>query len=270
MTSVQNKIPSAFMSALSAGGERNGKKEVRWAVLDDESDNECPCPPPSTPVHPVLAALHRGDLLWGDINTDKTEDELRPWVPHDPEPDPETCLYVVPDTDAWASAESELWKQPFSENLENPYSSNYDLSRMSEEHYRSFMKWIYQHGFYVEEFGRHGCYATPIGAGARSWPVCEPASATTTTASAAPRLSAPGTDAGRRRAAPVPKFCKDGKKCKKAGCEYVHGDTIRKVPKPCGFGAACGASDPTGVKRKQCLYMHPGETWTPESVIHRL
>jgi hypothetical protein len=41
------------------------------------------------------------------------------------------------------------------------------------------------------------------------------------------------------------------------------------VNQPCSFGAACGSSDPTGVKRSQCLHMHPGETWVEGMVINR-
>jgi hypothetical protein len=64
------------------------------------------------------------------------------------------------------------------------------------------------------------------------------------------------------------RFCR-ATACTEAGCRYVHGDTIPKMDKPCGFGATCGASDPTGLKRSQCIYMHPGEVWTADLCIHR-
>jgi hypothetical protein len=73
--------------------------------------------------------------------------------------------------------------------------------------------------------------------------------------------------------APVPvlRFCRAGADCaeKDTGCRYVHGDTIPKIDKPCGFGAECGASDPTGLKRSQCVYIHPGEEWTPDLCVRR-
>lgn len=68
---------------------------------------------------------------------------------------------------------------------------------------------------------------------------------------------------------PVKRFCRAVGTCTEAGCRYVHEDTIPKIDRPCGFGAECGASDPTGLKRSQCLYMHPGETWTADLCIHR-
>jgi hypothetical protein len=70
------------------------------------------------------------------------------------------------------------------------------------------------------------------------------------------------------KTATIPRFCRAAP-CEEEDCRYVHGDTIPKVNRSCGFGESCGASDPTGVKRSQCLYMHPGETWTTESCIHR-
>jgi hypothetical protein len=66
----------------------------------------------------------------------------------------------------------------------------------------------------------------------------------------------------------IPRFCRTAN-CEDLDCRYVHEDTIPKTNRPCGFGATCGAADPTGVKRSQCLFMHPGETWTPASCIHR-
>lgn len=70
---------------------------------------------------------------------------------------------------------------------------------------------------------------------------------------------------------PVMRFCRAGEACpeKETGCRYVHGDTIPKIDKPCGFGAECGASDATGLKRSQCIYMHPGEEWSADLCIHR-
>ena len=79
----------------------------------------------------------------------------------------------------------------------------------------------------------------------------------------------PSAAPAKKKAPSVPRFCRAAGTCTEAGCRYVHGDTIPRVDKPCGFGAACGASDPSGLKRSQCLYMHPGETWTEGLVVRR-
>jgi hypothetical protein len=71
------------------------------------------------------------------------------------------------------------------------------------------------------------------------------------------------------RKATIPRFCRAGAECADLECRFVHADTIPRINEPCKFGAECGASDPTGLKRSQCLRMHPGETWTAEMVIVR-
>ncbi len=68
---------------------------------------------------------------------------------------------------------------------------------------------------------------------------------------------------------PILRFCREGTACpnKDTGCRYVHGDTIPKIDKPCEFEEKCGAPDPTGLKRSQCRYMHPGEEWSADLCI---
>jgi hypothetical protein len=65
----------------------------------------------------------------------------------------------------------------------------------------------------------------------------------------------------------IPRFCREAAACSKEGCRYVHGDSIPRVDKPCGFGAECGKGDPA--KRASCIYMHPGEVWSADLVVHR-
>lgn len=142
------------------------------------------------------------------------------------------------------------------------------------------MTYLYAHGWDIVYAGREQIEAYPANLPPRIWtrPYEEDdedrrqhrrreAQRPPPSASAAPAVAKP-------KAAPkqVPRFCRGHADASDAAtCRYVHGDTIPKVDRPCGFGAACGASDPTGLKRSQCLYIHAecGEVWTPESVIHR-
>lgn len=242
---------------------------------------------------PIMVALNRGDVLWGDLLCDI--DAGAPATP------PARAVPIVPRETAEQRAQREceewlahceveealMWSQPFAENLELYWGDCYDTREMSEEHYNAFMTWIYARGWHLDsEPNRTGCKAIPDNEGApRVW---VPPSRFTAAAAAdrccgghahshghgrPPRapapMAAPGTDAGRRKGAPVPRFCRAAAACEDEGCRYVHGDTIPRVNKPCGFGEACGASDPTGVKRSQCLFMHPGETWAEGMVIRR-
>jgi hypothetical protein len=81
----------------------------------------------------------------------------------------------------------------------------------------------------------------------------------------ASKLSKPGTDIGRREGPPVMRFCKLGKACPKAGCRYVHGDTIPRINQPCRFDGTC-----SGEKRATCLHMHHGETYVKGMVLKRM
>jgi hypothetical protein len=178
--------------------------------------------------------------------------------------------------------EALLWRQPFAENLEMYWSDCYDTRTMSDEHYAAFMSWIYARGWHLDSEQRDGCKAVPDNEGqSRVWVPPSRFSAMSGHSHGSgcshghqrPRapapMAAPGTDAGRRKGAPVPRFCKAAGACAEEGCRYVHGDSIPRVNKPCGFGENCGATDPTGVKRSQCLFMHPGETWAEGMCISR-
>jgi hypothetical protein len=261
--------PSRTKSSFAAGGAKGGKvsfAHLRWETDDsDSSDEEEPClplasggspPPAPAPQEPVASqpsllpcmsslkdALDREDVLWGDILC-----EENPMVICDSRPPSPPVL----------SADA-LWSMPFALNLEEPLNGVYDLRTLSEEEYQGIMSWLYVSGWYIESESRDYVRAYPDNLPSRVW--VPPAGA--------PPLSAPGTDEGRRKGCPVPRFCRAATACKDAGCCYVHGDTIPKVNRLCGFGADCGASDPTGVKRSQCRFMHPGETWEESLVIRR-
>jgi hypothetical protein len=253
----------------------------RWGALDSDSDDSPVCPgaprkAPAPPVDylrnfcatdPVFLAMERGDILWGDICYDPVRERA----------EAASCrLQARAQEAALESAEAALWRQPFARNLECNAGDNFDLRSLSDAEYEAFMRYLYANGFYVERESRDSCFATAATEEPRAWVqpsrfagleaspcACRPAPA-------AAALSAPGTDVGRRKGAPVPRFCRAATACADEGCRYVHGDTIPRVNLPCNFGAACGASDPTGVKRSQCLRMHPGEDWKEGLVIKRI
>ena len=245
---------------------------------------------------PVFLAMARGDLMWGDIEYESAAAPAPAAAAEQPRR--RTIRFADEVTESarearaleatWNAAESALWQQPFAEKLESNFGDHFDLTGLDDAEYESFMRYIYANGFYVEEAGRNACYAVPSTEEPRQWlrdthgvghgtgrfaglaaehhhagGCCGPA----------PRraaMAAPGTDVGRRRGAPVPRFCRAAGACQEEGCRYVHGDTIQRVNLPCSFGDACGASDPTGVKRSQCLRMHPGEEWSADLVIRRV
>jgi len=155
----------------------------------------------------------------------------------------------------WADAEADLWKQPFAASLsvKNETIDLYDCRLMSDDDYAAFMTYLYANGWIVSHEERRWVQA---GTG------FEP-----------PRVWIPPASAGsfgKKEKTVVPRFCREAEECCTQDCRYVHGDTIPKVDRVCGFGAKCGSSDPTGEKRALCIYMHPGETWTPESCVHRI
>ncbi|MGL4650430.1 MAG: hypothetical protein ACRC1H_13565 [Caldilineaceae bacterium] len=238
---------------------------------------------------PVFLAMERGDLLWGDIVYEPVAAAPR----RAPSPPRRRAIRFADEVTeaerearrleaAWDASEHALWQQPFAEKLECPFSDYFDLTGLDDAEYEAFMRYVYANGFYVEEGGRNSCYAVPSTEEPRAWQAPGRFAGLAAAADhshhggccghapARAAMAAPGTDVGRRKGAPVPRFCRAAAACTEEGCRYVHGDTIPRVNKPCGFGAGCGASDPTGVKRSQCLYMHPGEEWTEGLVIRRV
>jgi hypothetical protein len=225
-----------------------------------------------------MAALARGDLTicWGDI------DENGNLLP------PLKTAFTVPADfsafwDAQNTAETTLWIQPFTANLEAHCQGAYDTTDLTDAEFAEMMTWLCAHGWEITTATRTSVIAAPADLPPTEWIsldalyalkeagacACGSHPAVRKAATPAPALAAAGTDGGRRKGAPIPRFCKAAGGCTEEGCRYVHGNTIPKVNKPCGFGEGCGASDPTGVKRSQCLFLHPGETWTEGLCIHR-
>jgi len=144
--------------------------------------------------------------------------------------------------------EQSIWNQPWSDRLGTYYADAYDLRDLTEEAYAACMSWLYEKGWNIKQEDRDGVKAYPDNLPPRVW---------------IPIREVPDC---KRKKAPVPRFCRDTC-CADEGCRYVHEDTIPRLNEPCNFGASCGASDPA--KRALCIRMHPGETWTPELVVHR-
>lgn len=230
---------------------------------------------------PEMEALDAPGACWGDLFAG-------PVVADTPtEPTEERPLRGTPE---------EFWAQPFAANLEVYTMDVYDTRALTDEEWNAMMSWLYWKGWWVDDIGRESVCAEPDDLPARHW--CPPRAGTPepepepecaggpcrrwaadepAAAAAEPKapkkkaLRAAFPSADGKAPVPVMRFCRAGAACpeKETGCRYVHGDTIPKVDKPCGFGAECGASDPTGVKRSQCLYMHPGEVWSADLCIHR-
>ena len=150
--------------------------------------------------------------------------------------------------------EESIWNQPWSDRLGTYYADAYDLRDLTEEAYAACMTWLYEKGWNIKQEDRDGVKAYPDNLPPRVWiqPVRE--------------IVHDKKKMCCKKKVPVPRFCRDTA-CADADCRYVHEDTIPRLNEPCNFGASCGASDPA--KRALCIRMHPGEIWTPESVIHR-
>ncbi len=277
----------------AAGGARTPgaptKKPARFAALDSDSEEEVAAPPPrmqevaappprmqevAAPLpkrnaadiyaallaaDPHYQAMLRG-VSWADIE-----------VPVQTRPQP--VIQDQMDIDIEPTyTESHLWNEPFAQNLEAHLSDVFDTSALTDEEYAAFMTRLYAAGWSITQETRTVVQARPDTLPPRLWVPPGRFDGLTEDKEKVKSLiplASPGTDKGRKKGAPVPRFCRAAGACQEAGCRYTHGDTIPRVNRPCGFGEACGATDPTGVKRSQCLYMHPGETWTEGMVIHR-
>ena len=202
---------------------------------------------------------------------------------------PETFAPIVSNNQK-ETTESDLWAQPWTNDLELHFSDCYDTSVLSEADYSAMLTWMYAQGWDIQIETRDIVQACPDTLPPRLWVpdrfsrignspvVCRDCHSVTHAARVTDQKPSTVTHAARvtgkkAKSACVPHFCRassGGVPCAEAGCRYVHADTMPRLNQPCGFGAGCGASDPTGVKRTQCLYMHPGETWDATMVITRL
>ena len=253
-------FPKSRSIPMHAGGVRKGKTFA--ALASDDEEEAAP--------DAFAWALARVHASWADAAEG-------PCAPSTTGRATFSAAYVEEERAAIeavaAEAEASVWHQSFSRNLEARGGDYLDLSSLTDAEYADCMTWLYAAGWHAE--GSRSCLkAYPADLPPRVWvaPVvdrfaglldAEPASA----------LSQPAPAAKPKRAAvTVPRFCRassGGVACADAACRYVHADTMARLDKPCGFGAACGSSDATGLKRAACLYMHPGETWSAELVVTR-
>ena len=222
---------------------------------------------------PEMVALSAPGLYWGDIILGR----------------PVPVVAELPAERPLRGTLSEFLAQPFAANMEEYTMDVYDTRRLTDEEWNAMMSWLYWKGWCVDEFERGWVSAEQDDLPARHW--CPPRPEPPISAGRADDETGPkkvvcwsscDDEAGAKkepkkkalRAAghtpvPVMRFCRAVGICTEAGCRYVHGDTIPKMDRPCGFRAECGASDPTGLKRSQCIYMHPGEEWSADLCIHR-
>ena len=156
-------------------------------------------------------------------------------------------------------AEADMWSQSFARNLDVYTSDHYNTRNMTEDEFAEFLSWIMAHGWRVDEpVSRGYVCAEPDTLPARQWNHIVVKETVV-----APRQHRKDSNF------PVARFCREGHACAKADCRYVHGDTIARLNRPCQFGQSCGETDPTGLKRSQCLHMHTGEAWFAGMVIQR-
>ena len=258
------------------------------ALLDSDSESEpvsVPVAAAAAPAQPAPSLfLFPEGVLWGDHGV-----SLRPVsVFRQAFVAPAAALALqeqeqVPTDEEQIDA---LWRQPFAADMEEFPTDDLDTRAMSDASWEALMTYLYAHGWDIVYAGREQIEAYPANLPPRIWtrPYEEddedrrqrhrraaqrPVAPCAAASAAATATQKPATKAAPKQ---VPRFCRGHADVSEiATCRYVHGDTIPKVDRPCGFGAACGASDPTGLKRSQCLYIHAecGEVWTPESVIHR-
>ena len=272
-------------SSLRTGGAKNPSFAALADSDDDATSSNAVTPVSACSVSPVcsvslafddplFAAMRRGDMLWGDLLV----------------PSAVVAVYTPPLVveSRPVYGEEDFWNQPWTASVDCHWSDCYDTSAMSSTEWESMMTWLYAVGWDIAYESRKYVRAFPDNQPSRVWvapsrfellaqsddghhPVHSVHHHSNSCNHSKPivQLSAPGSDKGKRKGVPIPRFCKAAAACSEEGCRYTHGDTIPRVNQVCSFGAACGSSDPTGVKRSQCLYMHPGETWIEGMVITR-
>ena len=243
-------------------GARIGKSRFASLSLSDSEDEQV-----SRPVAVTIAdCLLDEAVSWGDEYGGSARCARPPapivyvYAPVEPVVPVAVPVAEEPVAEAekdWADAEADLWMQPFAASLsvKNENIDLYDCRLMSDSDYAAFMTHLYANGWIVSHEERRWVQA---GTGFEPPRVWIPPSSVST-----------ASTGGKKEKTIVPRFCREGEECCTQDCRYVHGDTIPKVDRACGFGAKCGASDPTGEKRALCIYMHPGETWTADSCVCR-
>jgi hypothetical protein len=160
-------------------------------------------------------------------------------------------------------SEEEFWAQSFTQNLDERIPDYFDTTGLTDDEFHAMLTWVYANGWKVDVCGRDSVKLVSDDGPSRRyipdnfW-----------THKPEHGMCCSHKHDKKAKTSTIPRFCRAAV-CEEADCRYVHGDTIPKTNRACGFGEGCGASDPTGVKRSQCLFMHPGETWTTESCIHK-
>ena len=252
-----------------AGGGRTNT----WAVLDSDSENEMdvlPMTPNKKPAIPSIAApkkaavlpmedddailqqMIRGELNWGDL--------LCPVDAESTTPPPEPVN---------RGSEGEFWSAPWGTKIHELSPDVYDTSALSDVEYNAMMTWLYWNGWWVGDFERSWVPLEPDNMPARRW--CPPMDGPTYGPVKVVHFGCSQHKKKEKKGdstAQILRFCR-ATECSEEGCRYIHGDTIPRVDRQCAFGSTCGGGDATGLKRSQCLYMHPGETWTADIVIRR-
>lgn len=257
------------------------KKSVTWAEA-------APAPAPAKigftgDMDAILAEMASGERSWGDIMMEIVGvGDVTP------------LSAVVPER---ANKWDDFWALPFADRLQEVWGDLYDCSSLTDTEWNEMMRWLFDAGWDVGSYDRNGVEFEEDNGPRRSWippeeleamlaeeaalrrrsyghchshshshaPRKVASAAADVVADAAP---APAKKPERKKStSSVPRFCREAGDCKEEGCRYIHGDTIPRVNRPCGFGADCGKGD--AAKRALCLYMHPGETWTDGLVVRR-
>jgi hypothetical protein len=235
-----------------------------------------------------LKALLESGRLWGDIMQ-----ELEGW-----KPEPVATVTVAARR---ANTPADFWEQWFMDAVEEVGPGDmYDTRDCTEEEWEAMILWLHENGWWIRNYCRELVEADPDDGPRRTW--ISPRQLEEWAADEAeqrriqqryqrkPAKKSAGCCGGplppvgpvvdetpaeavvvapkvKKAPAPVPRFCREAAACTKEGCRYVHGNTIQRIDKPCGFGAECGKGDPA--KRALCIYMHPGEVWSADLVVVR-
>jgi hypothetical protein len=283
------------------------RSAAAWAVLaESDSDSDAPAAPVAakkkkTPtkaaaskrtdsvssepgfqgdMDAILAAMAEGTKTWADLMSEQTPIPLAASA---------TVAVAAPRR---ANTWDDFWALPFTAGLRELWGDCYDCTSLSDSEWEELMRWLFDAGWDVASYDRNGVEFEPDNGPRRVWVppseleamMAEEAalrrrhhhhhshSHSHTCSKPAPAAAAPSAAAApakepRKKSGTVPRFCREAGACKEESCRYVHGDTIPRVNKPCGFGADCGKGD--AAKRALCLYMHPGEEWSEGLVIRR-
>ena len=255
-------------STLSVGDRK--KPMVKPAaifslVAEEDASNETHT---LTEATRLLSTFFSADMNWASLmeETAPTAMSTASMVQHS------AGYWYVPQT---RLSMDDLEQQRFAINLEEVAPNTFDVTGLCHGEWVGLMTWLYAAGWNIDpatETPFRGHCAPllvfkPADLPPRIWVEPEECVRISVAPSQAKTEKTAKTEKPAKSVV-IPRFCRSTC-CEDTACRYVHGNTIPRLNEPCGFGAACGASDPTGVKRSQCLRIHPGETWAADLVIHR-